>query len=223
MFTKIARVTVLSLSMMVLPGVIVACSGGDDSAAAKPGTGTGEIKQNDPPAALTSSCKSVSKHDDALCKGRAIAGKNGYLLLDEVNDETCEALGDATDDAKATLKITVPSSASKGSPGSFSWGKSTAQITPMKRILDLLEPSAHADGRTDGVVYMLVLQDKNCADVVRVLTKKTSWTATSEDWAKLAAAPGPISATVVMGTLDNSAIKDGSEVVASKAAAFQIK
>ena len=77
MFKKIARVMVLSVASTVLPGLIVACSGGDAGSATDknptaPAGQTGEV-------VAASSCVKVAKHDDAKCKG-------GYSLLDEIND-----------------------------------------------------------------------------------------------------------------------------------------
>ena len=210
MFQKIARVMVLSLTAMVLPGVIVACSGGDASSTA--GTGTGEVT-------TAIGCTNVSKHDDAQCKEGG-----SYALLDEINDETCSALSDAAELAKpGGLTLTLPKSTTKAAPATFSWGKKTAQLSPLQRVLDLLEPSASAHGRVDGDAYMLVFEDKGCTEVVRIFTKGTTWTADAASWKKLSAAAGPITLTVVRATLDNSAVKDGVDAVASKPGTFIIK
>ncbi len=215
MFKKIARVMALSFVATVLPGVIVACSGGDAGSGA-PSTGS-ESANVSGDASSANACTNPGKHDDAKCKG-------GYLLLDEINDETCSALNDAAEEATAGgLTVKVPSSASKGSPATFSWGKTTAQRSPFLRVLDILEPSAHAHGRVDGEAYMLVFEDKGCNEVVRVFTKGTTWKADADSWSKLSAATGPITLTVVLATLDNSAVADGSTPVASKGATFTIK
>ncbi len=210
MLKKIARVVSIAIAITALPGVIAACGGGDGAA---PSTG----KSSDPIEPGTAkACTNVGEHDDAKCKG-------GYSLLDEINDESCEALNDAAETAKEgalTLKL---GSFTKGSPGTFSWGKASAKRSPLKRVLDVLEPEAAAHGRTDGDVYMLVLENKNCEEVVRVFTKKTSWAADAAAWSKLTGAAGPLTATVVLATLDNSAVKDGTEAKASKGQTFSIK
>ena len=213
MFQKIARVLVLSLTATILPGVIVACSGGDASSTPAPtGTGTGPIVSG-------SACTKVAKHDDAQCKEGG-----SYGLLDEINDETCSALNDAAEGASAGgLTVTLPKSATKAAPATFSWGKKTAQLSPVQRVLGLLESSAEAHGRVDGEAYMLVFEDKGCSEVVRVFTKGTKWTADADSWKKLSAAAGPITLTVVLATLDNSAVKDGVAAQASAPATFAIK
>ena len=133
-------------------------------------------------------------------------------------------MNDAAEDAAAgALTMKAPTSATKGSPATFSWGKTTAKLTPLQRILDVLEPSAHAHGRFDGDAYMLVFADKSCNEVVRVFTKGTSWKADAASWAKLAAASEPITVTVFAATLDNSALKDGTVATGSKPVTFTIK
>lgn len=93
----------------------------------------------------------------------------------------------------------------------------------MRRLLEVLEPTAHAHGRTDGDVYMLVFEDKGCNELVRVFTKGTSWKADADSWSKLSSAGGPITLTIVLATLDNSAVKDGVAALTSKPATFTIK
>ena len=64
---------------------------------------------------------------------------------------------------------------------------------------------------------------KSCTDVARVFTKGTSWKADSATWAKIAAASGPVTVSVYVATLDNSAVKDGTEATGSKPVAFTVK
>jgi hypothetical protein len=216
MFKKISRVLIVSFSSLVLPGVIAACSGGGSS-------GGAPTKESDPTESQTGNvtsaakaCTNVSTHDDAQCTG-------SYLLLDEINDESCSAVNDAAEEAKVGLSTQVPAELPKGSPAKFSWGKTTAKRSTLKRVLDVLEPSAEAHGRTDGEVYMLVFEDKGCKEVVRIFTKQTSWTADAASWSKLSAASGPLTLTIVLATLDNSAVKDGTDAVATKPVTFSIK
>jgi hypothetical protein len=213
MFKKFVRVLSLSIVVTALPGIIAACSGGGASG----GTGSSEnAVQPGPSAPAANACTNVGTHDDAQCNG-------SYLLLDTINDESCSAVNDAAEDAKVGISLQVASQLAKGSPGSFSWGKASAQRSRLQRVLDVLEPSAEAHGRTDGDVYMLVFEDSSCKEVVRVFTKQTSWKADADSWSKLAAASGPITLTVVLATLDDSAVKDGTDAFKSKPATFTIK
>jgi hypothetical protein len=219
MFKKIVRVLALTVTVTVLPGVIVACSGADDSTPAA-GRQADAIEPAPSGTSSTSSakaCTNIGEHDDAKCDG-------GYLLLDQINDESCEAVADAAELAKpGGLTLKLASAYTKGSAPTFSWGKATAKLSPMKRVLDVLESTAHADGRTDGEVYMIVFEDKNCQEIVRAFTKTTSWKADAASWTKLSAAAGPLTVAVVLATLDNSAQKDGTEAKASKPQTFTIK
>lgn len=217
MFSKVTRIASISIGFLVLPGVIAACSGADQPAAKSrstdatdPGTSTNEV------TSAASACTNVAVHDDDHCN-------DGVYLLNGINDESCSALNDAAEDAKVGLTVQIPSKLSKSSPARFSFGKTSAFRSPLQRVLDVLEPSAHAHGRTDGDVYMLVFEDASCKEVVRAFTKESSLTLDADSWGKLAQAKGPITLTVVLATLDDSAVKDGTDAVSSKPATFEIK
>ncbi len=213
MMKKIVRVTALSIVALALPGVIAACSGGDAGATSSSVNGT---ESN---VSSANACTNVAKHDDSKCQGGSF-----YLLLDEINDESCQAMNDTAEEAKAGgVSVQIPSSIAKASAPTFSWGKATAERGRLQRVLDLLEPSAEAHGRTDGDVYMLVFEDKSCTEVLRIFTKQTSYKPDASAWSKLTAASGPVTLTVVYATLDNSAVKDGTSSLASKPATFTIK
>jgi hypothetical protein len=88
----------------------------------------------------------------------------------------------------------------------FAWNKGTT--ARHKRLLDWLEPSAHALTPLSGDGYVLEFS-QGCTEVMRVMTATTYWSPDPKSWSLLTSTTGPVSVRVFWMKFSGDAISAG--------------
>jgi hypothetical protein len=94
----------------------------------------------------------------------------------------------------------------------FVWHQPAADSRrdPIRRVLDLLEPSAYAYSPLSGFAYVLEFT-QGCTEVMRVMLAETFWVPDPASWAILTSLSGPVHVRVV-------AVRFAADAIGSKPA-----
>ena len=198
------------------------CSGSDpafvffpplscDPASLVPDAGAGDANQADAAGddagdAASNACANVNQNDvsftTAACTAFVGAHPAGYV-------------SDAG--SPRAPQITEPSDGDALTPDNwaiFAWNAGSARLSPLERVLEWIEPSAHALSPLTGSAYVLTFS-QGCTEALRVMLVETFWVPDPVSWGRLTALSGPVTVRVTSAKFKSDEIAPGSQAFVS--------